>query len=178
MSFIAVTKSQMEVLESDERLLVVEAEPGAGLSWALCMKSIKEAQEGKFVGHCLSCAWVVDSGGHLDIFRKILTGFNYRYSEKSKILTIGEGRIKILPAGESHVGQSFDMVISDRCSTLQMEDIFNPRNVTLGVHANQEGFWDKLQQKRIKMKLDDNIFFCDDKYKNIAREVLPERFFK
>lgn len=170
----------MKVLESDDRLLVVEAEPGAGLSWTLCMKSIKEAQEGKFVGHYTTAPNFPDGYGYLEIFKSVLDKckIEYRFSKHSNILTIGAGRIKLLSSIEDYVGASFDLIVSDHSKNVGVYDAFKAKQVLMGVYPNEECWWNQLEPKYVQMKLDDNIFFCDDKYKTWVRESIPDKFFK
>lgn len=201
---IFATKMQKEVLESDEKLTVITAEPGAGSTVALLMKAYKEASDNQDVNvtffvptphHLKVC------GGVRDQFLKLF-GDDCRYSETSSIATLKNGsKIKFVAChGEviatlglanglmlfdaniskdfvlAHLFRAKKMVVVDSIENLEKENSWaNKANLLDKVNGKIVGFCDSV--KHITGTIDENFLFEGDRnhYKELVMQSIPKR---
>lgn len=201
---IFATKMQKEVLESNEKLTVITAEPGAGSTVALLMKAYKEASDNQDVNvtffvptphHLKVC------GGAREQFLKLF-GQDCRYSETSCIATLKNGsKIKFVSchgdvnttfglANElmlfdaniskdfvlAHLFRAKKMVVVDSIENLEKDDSWaNKANLLDKVNGQIDGFCDSV--KHITGTIEENFLFEGDRnrYKELVMQSIPGR---
>lgn len=204
MSVVFATKMQKELLESNEKLTVVTAEPGAGSTTALLMKAWQVASDNQdvIVTFFVPTHFHIQAaGGVKESFLKMF-GSDVRYSEKSCIATLSNGsKIKFVPCNGdiqstfglardlmlfdgniskdfvlAHLFRAKQMVVIDSIENLEKDDSW----------ANKANFLDKLDGqiigfceavKHISGTIEENFLFEGDrvKWKELVTKALPGR---
>lgn len=113
---IVLTPYQMKIFETNHRINMVTGAAGAGSTWGLYYRALKEALEGKLV--TVICGngehVLMKAGGPVEQMLEVVNGFDPRLSAKSNIISVGEGKIKFISGLDSleySKGVSSDVVI-------------------------------------------------------------------
>jgi len=113
---IILTTYQQEIYNATERVVISTASAGVGTTYGFMFKAIKEANEGKLVT-VIGNPQLHSSGGLWEIFSKQVVNMGGRASQSSLILSVGEGKIKLI-ASNSDIAMSAyvsnDLVIMDQ----------------------------------------------------------------
>lgn len=204
MSVVFATKMQKELLESNEKLTVVTAEPGAGSTTALLMKAWRVASDNQDV----NVTFFVPTSHHINRVGSVkeymlkMFGSDIRYSETSAIATLKNGsKIKFVPCdGEivstlglardlmlfdgniskdfvlAHLFRAKQMVVIDSIENLEKDDSWaNKANLLDKIDGQVIGFCESV--KHITGTIEENFLFQGDKvrYKEMVIQVLPGR---
>lgn len=201
---IFATKMQKEVFESNEKLTVITAEPGAGSTVALLMKAYKEAGDNQDVNVTFfvpTTTHLKAPGGVRETFLKMF-GQDCRYSESSSIATLKNGsKIKFHPCNEAveatlglsndlmlfdisipksfvlaHLSRAKKLVIVDSIENLEKDDSWANKATLLDkVNGRILGFCDSV--KHITGTIEENFLFEGDRdhYKELVTKALPGR---
>jgi len=201
---IFATKMQKEVLESNEKLTVITAEPGAGSTVALLMKAYKEASDNHDVNvtFFVRTKWDIQlPGGVRSEFMKLF-GEDVRYSETSCIATLKNGsKIKFVACDKgvestlgfakdlvlydisipkdfvlAHLFRANKMVIVDSIENLEKDDSWaNIANLLDKVDGKITGFCDSVNH--ITGTIEENFLFEGDRehYKELVMQSIPGR---
>lgn len=201
---VFANKLQYEVLNSDKRITIITAEPGAGATTSLILKAIQSCTERK-----INCSFFVPSvrsamaeGGVVDKLKSLLRDVT-RFSEKSLIFTFtNDAKIKIVPcqgdwALEStmglsrdlmlfdanigdefiiyHLPRAYEAVVVDNVNDLEQADSWaNKLNLLERKNGQIVGFCQDINH--ITSSLDDNYLFPDrERYKELVKTHIPER---
>ena len=201
---IFATKMQKEVLESDEKLTVVTAEPGAGSTVALLMKAYKEASDNQDVNVTFFVPTkfhIQNQNGVRSMFMDMF-GQDARYSETSCIATLKNGsKIKFVPCDKgveftlgfskdlvlydinvpreyvlAHLYRAHKAVVIDSIENLEKDDSWaNKANLLDKVNGRVVGFCDSV--KHITGTIEENFLFEGDrvKWKELVIQSIPGR---
>ena len=204
MSVIFAAKMQKEVLESNEKLTVITAEPGAGSTTALLMKAWQVASDNQDV----NVTFFVPTRHHINRVGSVkeymlkMFGSDIRYSETSAIATLKNGsKIKFVACdGDiaatyglsrdlmlfdgniskdfvlAHLFRAKQMVVVDSIENLEKDDSWaNKANLLDKVNGRVTGFCDGV--KHITGTIEENFLFQGDKvrYKEMVTKALPGR---
>lgn len=205
MSVVFATKMQKELLESNEKLTVITAEPGAGSTTALLMKAWQVASDNQDVNVTfLVPTWFhINREGSVKEYMFKMFGSDFRYSEKSAIATLKNGsKIKFIACGDgcvektqglgrdlmlfdsniskdfvlAHLFRAKQMVVIDSIENLEKDDSWaNKANLLDKVDGRVIGFCEAV--KHITGSIEENFLFQGDKvyYKEMVMKVLPGR---
>lgn len=199
---IYVNKMQQEVLESNERITVITAEPGAGSTTALLLKAFQYATEKKIdVTFFVPTHMHVTRSGGIKDYLTNLFGGEFRYSEISMIATFeNKSKIKFVPCNrdvEQTLGFSSDLMLFDA----NIDNKFIQRNILRASKAvvvdsifnlERQGSWaNELKLltivdykvagfiegiKHVVGYIDDNFSFKDrEQYKKLVMQSIPEK---
>lgn len=177
MYFVPVTQSQNKILNTQESRTCLKVEPGAGATYALLLKGIKEAMDDKFVIYFGT--WPTHPGGSVDLTKKILDdlGVKYRFSCASNTFTLSAlGRLKLVPKTSLDITPGADWVLYDH-GGYGFNSSNRGKRFIVTCYANDTSF-DILDT--IEMRLQDNFFIKEEcpQYEKLARDSIPERFFQ
>ena len=137
---IVLTPYQAEIYNTDSRIVVPTGAAGSGTTWGLLYKAFKEANEGKvvtFIGGSENRLGI--SGGLFDEAMKVPTPFKVHVSIISRIITVGEGKIKFI-GGDIEIdrlkGLSTELVIFDHIKSQELLQYFLMKSsqVIIGMH--------------------------------------------
>lgn len=189
-NFKPVLPAQYQLLQSKSKLTIAACEPGAGATYGLAIKAIHEARDNnKFV--LMISTFPYRDGASNEIFKTLLDGEQYRYSQASCIYTFPNGgRVKLVHYGdkEAWVGCSFDVVLCDhKFEFLDHSTMFRAKQIVVSAYPdvvnNHEwfkGFFDGKTFEDfvevIKFQANDNFFMRDNIYFEYARKSIPEHF--
>lgn len=204
MSVVFATKMQKELLESNEKLTVITAEPGAGSTVALLMKAWQTASDNQdvIVTFFVPTHFHIQAaGGVKESFLKLF-GKDVRYSEKSCIATLSNGsKIKFVPCNGdiqttlglardlmlfdaniskdfvlAHLFRAKQMVVIDSIENLEKDDSWaNKANLLDKVDGRIIGFCEVV--KHITGTIEENFLFEGDRnhYKELVMKAIPGR---
>lgn len=201
---IFATKMQKEVLESNEKLTVITAEPGAGSTTALLMKAWQVASDNQDVNvtFFMPTRVHINRAGSVKEYMLKMFGSDIRYSETSAIATLKNGsKIKFVPCdGEvfttlglardlmlfdaniskdfvlAHLFRANQMVVVDSIENLEKDDSWaNKANLLDKVNGRIVGFCDFV--KHITGTIEENFLFEGDRahYKELVMQSIPGR---
>jgi len=205
MSVVFATKMQKELLESNEKLTVITAEPGAGATTALLMKAWQVASDNQDINVTfLVPTWFhINRAGSVKEYMLKMFGSDIRYSEKSAIATLRNGsKIKFIACGDNciaktqglardlmlfdaniskdfvlaHLFRAKQMVVIDSIENLEKDDSWaNKANLLDKVNGRVVGFCDSV--KHITGTIEENFLFEGDRnrYKELVVQAIPER---
>ena len=197
-------KLQYEVLNSDSRISVVTAEPGAGATTALVLKAIEKCTEAQVTCSLFvpTIQHAVTEGGVVSLIKGMIGDFT-RFSNKSLIFTFpNNSKLKILSCSgdwvlEASLGLSRDLLLFD-CNIPDKFIVYHlPRAYEAVVvddiaeiekedsWANQLSLLKKEGQKilgfvdgiaHIRGSLEDNFMFKDrERYEGLVKTHVPQR---
>jgi len=197
---IFANKMQQQVLNSQARLTVVTAEPGAGATYALLIKAVGECRESdKLVTLFVpTIAHAKAAGGAVQELNKLVEG-SARYSDKSLIFTFNNGsKIKITPCQDInttlglardlmlfdanipdeficfHLTRAYKSVVVDSIDNIEKEDSWaNQLNLLVKEGGLIKGFVDGVEH--ITGSLDDNFFEGKETYRKYVTQAIPWR---
>lgn len=204
MSVVFATKMQKELLESNEKLTVITAEPGAGSTVALLMKAWQTASDSQDVNVTFFVPTIfhINRSGSVKDYLMKMFGSEIRYSEMSAIATLKNGsKIKFVPCdGDivstlglardlmlfdgniskdfvlAHLFRAKQMVVIDSIENLEKDDSWaNKANLLDKVDGRVIGFCEAV--KHITGTIEENFLFQGDKvrYKELVTKALPGR---
>lgn len=201
---IYATKMQKQVIESQSRITVITAEPGAGSTVALLLKAYKEASDSQGINISFfvpSILLLQRSGSVREAFLSMFKE-DVRYSEASSIATLGNGsKIKFIPCDRgveftlglsgdlmlfdanvpkefilAHVIRANKLVIVDSIVNLEKEESWANKAYLLDkVEGKVTGFCESVNH--ITGTIEENFLFSGDvvKYKELVRACIPEK---
>lgn len=204
MSVIFAAKMQKEVLESNEKITVITAEPGAGATTALLMKAWQMASDNQDVNvtFFVPTRFHINRAGSVKEYMLKMFGSDIRYSETSAIATLKNGsKIKFVPCdGEivttlglardlmlfdanihkdfvlAHLFRAKQMVVVDSIENLEKDDSWaNKANLLDKVDGRVTGFCNSV--KHISGTIEENFLFQGDKvkWKELVVKSIPGR---
>lgn len=204
MSIVFATKMQKELLESNEKLTVVTAEPGSGSTTALLLKAWQEASDNQDanVTFFVNSKFDINRAGSVREYLLKMFGSEIRYSESSCIATLKNGsKIKFISCGKDyevtqglcrdlmlfdanipkdfvlyHLFRAKKMVVIDSIENLEKDDSWaNKANLLDRIDGKVVGFCDSV--KHIVGTLDENFLFQGDrnKWKELVMQTIPQR---
>lgn len=134
---IVLTPYQMDIYNTEQRVVIPTGAAGVGSTWGLMNKALKEANEGKIVTYIVGCNSIVTR--YLDILHKVASPYDFRYSSMSKILSLGSGKIKFV-GNDSDLdmfkGSSDDLVIFDHIQNHEIlkYKLMSAKQIIIGMH--------------------------------------------
>jgi hypothetical protein len=204
MSVVFATKMQKEVLESNEKLTVITAEPGAGSTTALLMKAWQVASDNQDVNvtFFVPTRHHINRAGSVKEYMLKIFGSDIRYSETSAIATLKNGsKIKFVACdGElvntmglardlmlfdaniskdfvlAHLFRAKQMVVIDSIENLEKDDSWaNIANLLDKIDGKINGFCSAV--KHITGTIEENFLFEGDRehYKELVMQAIPGR---
>lgn len=204
MSVVFATKMQKEVLESNEKLTVVTAEPGAGSTTALLMKAWQLASDNQDVNitFFVPTRHHINRAGSVKEYMLKMFGSDIRYSETSAIATLKNGsKIKFVACDDgvektqglardlmlfdaniskdfvlAHLFRAKQMVVIDSIENLEKDDSWaNKANLLDKVDGHVTGFCEAV--KHITGTIEENFLFQGDKvkWKELVLKSIPGR---
>lgn len=204
MSVIFAAKMQKELLESNEKLTVITAEPGAGSTTALLMKAWQVASDGQDVNvtFFVPTHHHINRAGSVREYMLKMFGSDIRYSEASAIATLKNGsKIKFVACdGDTqstlglardlmlfdaniskdfvlaHLFRAKQMVVIDSIENLEKDDSWaNKANLLDKVDGRAIGFCEAV--RHITGTIEENFLFQGDKvkWKELVVKSIPEK---
>jgi len=204
MSVIFAAKMQKEVLESNEKLTVITAEPGAGSTTALLMKAWQVASDNQDVNvtFFVPTRFHINREGSVKEYMLKMFGPDIRYSETSAIATLKNGsKIKFVACDDgvektqglsrdlmlfdgniskdfvlAHLFRAKQMVVIDSIENLEKDDSWaNKANLFDKVDNRIVGFCEAV--KHITGTIEENFLFQGHRvrYKEMVTKALPGR---
>lgn len=178
MSFFAVTKSQKELLDCNNKFTVIECEPAAGTTHGLLLKAIYEAKKGKYV--VVVGVFPSKAGGMCGELSKLLEDTKHTYSQASSIFQLKKGgKIKVIHYKNACTAHGADWLLIDH----RFQEFSEYPDVILSAkHVVASCYPDSAINAKniIKFYNSDNHFWhsINPDYVRKAKEVIPEKFFK
>lgn len=204
MSVVFAAKMQKELLESNEKLTVITAEPGAGSTTALLMKAWQVASDNQDVNvtFFVPTRFHINRAGSVKEYMLKMFGSDIRYSETSAIATLKNGsKIKFVACDGgvektqglardlmlfdanipkdfvlAHLFRAKQMVVIDSIENLEKDDSWtNKANLLDKVGGRITGFCESV--KHITGTIEDNFLFQGDKvkWKELVMQSIPGR---
>lgn len=204
MSVVFAAKMQKELLESNEKLTVITAEPGAGSTVALLMKAWQTASDSQDVNvtFFVPTRHHISRAGSVKEYMIKMFGSDIRYSETSAIATLKNGsKIKFVACDNgvektqglsrdlmlfdaniskdfvlAHLFRAKQMVVIDSIENLEKDDSWaNKANLLDKVDGRIIGFCESV--KHITGTIEENFLFEGDKvkWKELVIRSIPGR---
>lgn len=204
MSVVFAAKMQKELLESNEKLTVITAEPGAGSTVALLMKAWQTASDSQDVNvtFFVPTRHHINRAGSVKEYMMKMFGSDIRYSETSAIATLKNGsKIKFVACDNgvektqglsrdlmlfdaniskdfvlAHLFRAKQMVVIDSIENLEKDDSWaNKANLLDKVDGRIIGFCESV--KHITGTIEENFLFEGDKvkWKELVIRSIPGR---
>lgn len=137
---IVLTPYQMDIYNTEQRVVIPTGAAGVGSSCGLIYKALKEANEGKIVTFIAGIGSVISRpGGIFEQAIKVSTSFNPRVSHASNIISVGEGKVKFIGNDvnlDLFKGASDDLVIFDHIHNHEIlkYKLMRAKQIVIGMH--------------------------------------------